>query len=154
MDRAEQDDIMVATAKLDASPVDNLAKVQFRRAMMLSAEACDEEDPVKQTKLSMRAVLAQTVAMAHFVSESPKVSYQIAEKAARAVVTVHVAECARRRGEIAGRAEAVEQAAADDVPWSVVLKRMAMKSPYALAAVLVALVLRGYGDKLIKLLFG
>jgi hypothetical protein len=147
MDLSEKDDVNVATEKLEKSKVDSLTMTQFRKTMLLAGMAVDELDPDKKAQLSARALLAQSVAIAHFAAESPTFAESAAERAAHKVgsmlVAAHVDDCERKRQ---AKAQVVTP---DDVPWSVIWKRMALKSPYAVAMIMVALVLRGYGGKII-----
>lgn len=147
MDLSEKDDVNVATDKLEKSKVDSLTMTQFRKTMLLAGMAVDENRPEEKAQLSARALLAQSVAIAHFAAESPTFAESAAERVAHKVgamlVSAHADDCERKRQA------RIQSDRPDDVPWSVILKRMAMRAPYAVAMIVVALVLRGYGGKII-----
>ena len=120
-----------ATDRLKASELDALTQESSYDALT-AAEAMLVEPSDHNTAT---AVAKLTLFLAHFASGSPKAAANAATKA----VDEHEKNCAFKNTNIAA------------MPWSGVLKMMALKAPYAFAIIAGVAILSGYAEKILVL---
>lgn len=142
MNDADREEILHLKQELEESGVDPVSRLRGHRALVLSAEAANGCKTAEERGLrTAEAIHALSVLLVGFIAGAPKSTENAARKA--------VADCPMRASHSPGSGVS----AADGLSgasWATVAKMAALRSPMALAAVAVALILRGFGSVLIQ----
>lgn len=145
MNEADREEIDRLKTELEKSGVDPVSRLRGHRALVLSANAANGCKTVDERSQRMaEAMHALSVFMVGFVAGAPASTETAARKA--------VSDCPMRAVHASPADASGKPADADLVtrPWDQVAKAAFLRSPMALAIVLVALILRGLGPLLLK----
>lgn len=141
MNDADREEIDRLKAELEESGVDPVSRLRGHRALVLSANAANGCKTVEERSQKMaEAMHALSVFMVGFVAGAPASTEAAARKA--------VSDCPLRsiHAQDAGRGDVASQS------WERVAKEAVMRSPMAVAIVVAALILRGFGPVILKAL--
>lgn len=140
MNDADREEIEHLKSELERAGVDPVSKLRGHRALVLSAKAANGCLPEERTLRMAEAIHALSVLMVGFVAGAPACTEAAARKA--------VSDCPLRsvHSEVSERNDVASQS------WERVAKEAVMRSPMAVAIVIAALILRGFGPVILKAL--
>jgi hypothetical protein len=142
MNEADREEIDRLKDELEQSGVDHVSRLRGHRALVLSANAANGCKTVEERTLKLaESMHALCVFMVGFAAGAPASAELSARKA--------VADCPMRSAHAAQEAQDTVSSLSVQ-PWERVVKATFLRSPAALAAVVIALILRGFGPMLLK----